>query len=182
VTRAKKDQRVERIPKLLQDRLKELEGTEFELPAGALGMQAVYDRVLVWQFPDTKHGSKTFGDGLIIKPPSTVTRHLQSVPRGIVISVGLGALDAIRSNGMDVGHVILFCVNSPYRIPLDDNDQNHLVLLRAGDIIASEDLARALDEKECFISEETLENGDTQHVLVGQDGKKWGPQLPWMEE
>jgi hypothetical protein len=169
---------VTRIPPLLRARLDELKGTELEMPAErALGMQALFDRVLVWQFPDDAHASETFGGGKILKPESTKVRHRQSVPRGLVISVGLGALDALRANGVDVGHIVQFCVNSTYRLPLDDNDVNHLCLLRAGDLVASEDLARALDIGECVIVEV-----DGVHVFRDKSGKEWKPRLPWMEE
>jgi hypothetical protein len=169
--------KVPRVPPLLLKRMAELKGTPHEIPEHALGMQAVYDRVLVWQFPDDKVGKKTYGDGPIVKAEVVLERIWQSIPRGLIISVGLGAMDALKSNGVDVGHVAYFCVNSPYRIPLDDNDKQHLVLLRAGDLIASEDLAQALDKGEAHLAER-----DGTHIIVDSDGKQWKPKLPWMEE
>ena len=91
--------------------------------------------------------------------------------------LGLGAMDAIKANGVDVGHIVHFCVNSPYRLPLDDHDQHHLCLLRAGDLVASEDLAEALDKGEAHIVER-----DGEHLIVDAEGKTWKPRLPWMEE
>ncbi len=169
--------KVPRVPALLLKRMEELKGTPHEIPENALGMQAVYDRVLVWQFPDAHVGKETYGDGPIVKATTTLERIYQSIPRGLIISVGLGAMDALKSNGFDVGHVAYFCVNSPYRLPLDDHDEHHLVLLRAGDLIASEDLAQALDKGECHIVER-----DGVHMLVDSDGKTWKARLPWMEE
>jgi hypothetical protein len=173
--------KIERIPPLLRKRLEELKGTEFEIPATALSLQAVYDRVLVWQFPDEKTGKQTYGDGPILKPESVQTRIFQGIPRGLIITAGLGCMDALKANGMDVGHVVYFCVNSPYRLPLDDHDGKFLCLLRAGDMVASEDLARALDAGECSIHEM-----DGEHSLMSFDadgkGKTWKPRLPWMEE
>lgn len=169
--------RVLRVPALLMKRFEEMKGTPHEIPESALHLQAVYDRVLVWQFPDEKVGKETYGDGPIVKATSTVDRISQSIPRGLVVSAGLGALDALRANGVDVGHVVFFCVNSPYRLPLDDHDQHHLCLLRAGDLVASEDLAQALDRGEVNIVER-----DGEHLLLDGEGKAWKPRLPWMEE
>lgn len=175
--------KVERVPPLLKARMKELDGTPFAIPKEALGLQAVYDRVLVWQFPDAKSGKETYGDGPIVKANATLDRIYQSIPRGLIITAGLGCMDALRANGMDIGHVVYFCVNSPYRLPLDDGDKNFLCLLRAGDMVASEDLARALDADECMIyfQDNGLLDG-AQHVLVDSEGKIWKPKLPWMEE
>lgn len=173
--------KVERIPPLLRKRLEEMKGTPYEIPEEALCLQAVYDRVLVWQFPDEKVGKSTYGKGPIHKAPTTIDRIAQSIPRGIIITAGLGCMDALKANGMDVGHVVYFCVNSPYRLPLDDGDKHFLCLLRAGDMVASEDLARALDKGECFINET-----DGEHTLATVDAegaiKSWKPRLPWMEE
>jgi hypothetical protein len=167
-----------RKPPLLMSRLGELDGTDLEVPKEvALGIQAVYDRLLVWQFPPAMQGGKTYGDGPILKPEHVKTRIHQSIPRGLIVSAGLGALDAIRANGIDIGHVVYFAVNSMYRLPLDDHDGQHLALLRAGDVVGSEDLARALDCGECHIVEV-----DGEHRLVDKDGKQWKPRLPWIEE
>jgi hypothetical protein len=168
----------DRKPELLMARLAELDGTDLEVPKGvALGIQAVYDRLLVWQFPPALQGKSTYGDGPILKSETTKTRIHQSIPRGIIVSAGLGALDALRANGIDIGHVVYFAVNSMYRLPLDDHDGQHLALLRAGDVVGSEDLARALDCGECHIVEK-----DGEHLLVDKDGKQWKPRLPWIEE
>lgn len=172
---------VTRVPPLLLKRMEELKGTPHEIPEAALGMQAVYDRVLVWQFPDERVGKETYGDGPIMKPEHVKKRIAQSIPRGMIISVGLGAMDALRSNGMDVGHVVYFCVNSPHRLPLDDSDQKFIVLIRAGDLVASEDLAQALDKGETHIVEDENLAG-REHNLRDADGKLWKPRLPWMEE
>lgn len=169
--------KVDRIPSLLRKRLEEMKGTPYEIPVEALSLQAVYDRVLVWQFPDEKVGKATYGGGKILKAPSTIDRIAQSIPRGIIITAGLGCMDALKANGMDVGHVVYFCVNSPYRLPLDDGDKHFLCLLRAGDMVASEDLARALDAGEC-----SIEVRDSVHVLADAQGAIWKPRLPWMEE
>jgi hypothetical protein len=176
-TPPKRPKGIPRVSALLLKRIAETKGTPHEIPDTALSLQAVYDRVLVWQLPDEEHGGETYHGTSIVKPDAVRERIWQSVPRGLVVSMGLGAMDALRANGIDVGHVVFFCVNSPYRLPLDDHDQKHLCLLRAGDIVGSEDLARALDDNEVRIEEK-----DGEHVLLDVDGKVWKPRLPWMEE
>lgn len=170
----------ERIPPLLRRRIEMLVGTDYEMEPEvykrATSGQAVFDRVLVWQVPESWYGGETYQGTNLVKAVSTKRRHDQDTPRGIIISAGLNALDVLRSQGMDVGHVVHFCVNSLYRRPLDDHDEKHLALLRVGDIVDSEDLADALDKGECRI---IIENGE--HRIVGSDGATWSPKLPWME-
>lgn len=170
-----------RRPPLLTKRLAALEGTKYAIPSDkierAFAGQAVLDRVLVWQFPESWYGDDAYEGTRILKAMATEARHRQDTPRGIILSIGLGALDALRTNGMDVGHIVHFCVNAPYRRPLDDHQEHHLLLLRAGDMVDSEDLAKALDSGECKV----VWDG-TRHHLVDKDGGFWTPKLPWMED
>jgi hypothetical protein len=176
-TPPKKTQGNPRVTALLLKRIDESKSTPHPIPEAALGMQAMYDRLLVWQFPDVNLGGEKYAGTTLYKAEETRERIWQSIPRGIIDSAGLGAMDAMKANGVDVGHIVHFVVNSPYRLPLDDHDKAHVCLMRAGDLVASEDLARALDEGGCRIEERGGE-----HVLVDRDGKVWKPRLPWMEE
>lgn len=172
----------ERIPPLLRKRIEALKGSKWEMSEElfrrATSGHAAFDRIFVWQYPEDWYGGDCYAGTNMLKPPATLKRQEQNTPRGIIISAGLSALDALRSNGIDVGHIVHFCVNAPYRRPLDDNDQKHLVLLRAGDIVDSEDLARALDDGDVAVNV----NKDGQHVLVDASGNAWVPRLPWMED
>jgi hypothetical protein len=174
----------ERIPPLLRRRIELLKGTDYEMSEEiykrATSGQAVFDRVLVWQVPEPWYGGETFEGTNLVKAVSTKTRHEQDTPRGIIVSAGLNALDVLRSQGMDVGHVVHFCVNSLYRRPLDDHDTKHMALLRVGDIVDSEDLAEALDQDAC-----SVEFVDNEHRIVWHGASESlpapSPKLPWME-
>lgn len=175
----------DRIPPLLRRRIEMLKGTKFEMSEEtfrrATSCQAVFDRVLLWQWPEPWYGGTKFHGTDIDKPESTLARQGYDTPRGIIVSAGLNALDVLRSQGMDVGHVVHFCVNSLHRRPLDDHDSKHLALLRVGDIIDSEDLADAIDKSLCSIEVVNTEKGP-EHRVVGPAGAPWSPQLPWIEE
>jgi len=174
----------DRIPPLLRQRIELLKGTKFEMPPEtferATKCQAVFDRVLVWQWPEPWYGGDKFHGTDIDKSESTKARQAYDTPRGIIVSAGLNALDVLRSQGMDVGHVVHFCVNSLYRRPLDDHDSKHLALLRVGDIVDSEDLADAIDNNLCRVDVFDTMSGQ-EHRIVGPSGAPWSPKLPWME-
>lgn len=172
----------DRITPLLRRRIEMLKGTEYEMSPEiferAMACQAVFDRVLVWRVPEGWYAGDKFEGTNIVKAVSTKARQELDTPRGIIVSAGLNALDVLRSQGMDIGHVVHICVNSMYRRPLEDtgNDKFTLGLLRVGDIVDSEDLADALDRGECRVYQVKGE-----HRLVDKEGKTWEPKLPWME-
>lgn len=174
----------ERITPLLRRRIESLKGTKFEMPEEifrrATSSQAVFDRVLVWQWPEDWYGGDKFHGTDIDKPESTKARQGYDTPRGIIVSAGLNALDVLRSQGMDIGHVVHFCVNSMYRRPLDDHDSKHLALLRVGDIVDSEDLAESIDRHLCSVEVVDTPKGP-EHRVLGPNGAPWSPQLPYME-
>lgn len=139
--------------------------------------QAMFDRLLIWQVPEKWYRDKKYGGGLIEKAETTVRRHWEEAPRGLILGIGLGALDNLSSNGVAVGHYVHFAVLSPYRRPLDDFESKTLVTCRAGELIDSEDLAEAIDRGVV-----TVEPVDGVHTLVDAEGKNWVPRLPWMED
>ena len=166
---------------LLKRRIEELNNSPHKIPdriyKRAMSAQAILDRVLLLQWPEEWYGAETYEGGIVHKPDSVKERQWNDTPRGLILSIGLGALDALRSNGVDVGHLVHFAANSPYRRILDDHDSYSLVLVRAGDLVDSEDLAAAIDYGVVAV---TQQNG--RHVLVDAEGKAWKPRLPWMEE
>jgi hypothetical protein len=160
------------LPALLEQRRQ-----NYAIPNGAFKSQAVYDRILLWQIP-LNEGEK-FGDTMIIMPDSAKTRAVESAPRGVVVSAGLLALDQIRSNGIDVGHIVNIICQAPFRIEIEQicGRPFYLLILRAGDLIGSEDLMEDLRSGKCSVSYE-----EGQHVLKDKEGKAWNPQLPWIGE
>lgn len=154
------------LPKLLDERR-----LKYHIPDSAFTMQAAYDRILVWQLFLEK---ETFGDTSIIMPNRAKAREKDEAPRGIVVSAGLKALDDLRTNGMDLGHVINFIRLAPWRMPFDHINATELKLIvcRSGDVVSSDDLASALRLGECWIRHDEESN---QHVFVDERGKRWTP-------
>jgi hypothetical protein len=172
---------MQRMTPLLRQRLDALRGEEFGMPEAiekrAMEIQAVFDRVLVWQLPDSWYGSEKFEGSVLYTPEATQERQRQDTPRGIIVSAGLNAMDVLRSHGIPgPGAIVTFCVNSYYRLPLDGIRKHHLGLLRVGDIVASQDLAELLDAGACKVN---LLKGE--HRLVDKEGRQWEPLIPGIE-
>lgn len=150
------------LPELLDQRR-----LEYGIMDSAFTAAAAYDRIMVAQFSQME--SETFGkDSKIVMPDTVREKELQSAPRGVIISAGLRALDDIRSNGMDLGHIIYFVRFSPWRIRFDivEGEQFFLLVLRSGDIISSEDTARNLRSGKLRCMADRVENR-LEHVYHG---------------
>lgn len=139
--------------------------------------RALYDRILIFQIAPEFARKKTFGDTSIVMPEDTADRHTKDTPRGVVISAGLRALDAMRANGVDLGHVVQFARMSPYRIIVDvvNAKEQAAIVARVGDLIASEDLAQSIREGLTRVeyNEETR-----QHHFVDEGGMVWAQNDP----
>lgn len=150
------------LPELLDARR-----IEYGITDKAFMAQAAYDRILAIQLSQME--GDTFGEGSAIVMPDTVRqKELESAPRGLIISAGLRALDDIRSNGMDLGHIIHFVRFSPWRIRYDiiSGQQHWLMVLRSGDIIASEDTASSLRSGKLKLMPDNVD-GRLEHVYHG---------------
>jgi len=167
------------LPKLLDERR-----LEFGITDGAFSRQAVFDRVFLWQIPMQK-GDKFESDSLIHMPESVQQREKARAPQGIIVSAGLKALDQLRSHGIDVGHKILFCHAAPYHIRYDSvlGLEQHLIIVLAGDIIGSEDLATNLRTREVrCLPRRNQENNSVDHVFIDERGDAWLPADAWRAE
>lgn len=159
------------LPELLDHRR-----LEYGIPDECFGAQASFGYVLVHQISQVE--SETYGDTSIIMPDTVKDREQKEAPRGIIVSAGLQAMDQLRSNGVDLGHIVMFSRNIPYRarMAIIDARHHHLIVLQAGDVFASEDLARQriLGKAGASISTDP----DTQfdyHYYSDADGKLWKP-------
>lgn len=152
---------------------------EYGIPDEMFGAAATYNYVLVYQISQTV--GDTYGDTSIVMPDRTKAREVTEAPRGIIVTAGLGALDSLRSNGINLGHIVMFSRNIPYRARMaviSARDHN-LLVLQAGDIFASEDLARARILSKTNVQIST--DADTQfdyHYNADLDGKLWKPHAP----
>lgn len=166
-----------RLPPLLEERR-----LEFGITDRAFQAQAVYDRVFVFQLPMV-HGDKFEGSSLYM-PDTTKAREMNGAPRGIIISAGAIALDSLRSNGVDLGHIVLFVNAAPYHIRYDTiaGQMKNLIVLTAGDIVASEDLTQNLRSAAVRIVPKLNAAGITTHEYIDETGKPWIPQSAWQAD
>jgi hypothetical protein len=135
------------IPMLLDERR-----LEYGIPNGAFEQFPVFDKVYIWQVNMTARQEFVPG-GAIVKTEQRIAHDRNTAPRGIIISAGLQALDALLSSGIDVGHMVRFKKFSPFIQPVEEINGVELtvMVIRDGDIVASEDLARAYHAREIGI-------------------------------
>jgi hypothetical protein len=149
---------------------------QYGITDAAFRVQAVYDRVLVWQVA-MQEGETYEGSKIIM---AEVTKHREKVkaPIGIIVSAGLLALDVLRSNGMDLGHKVIFTHAAPYFVRYDvvEGQDYHLIVLYAGNITASYDLADDLRTRAVRIVQNPAQSETPEHVLIDHNGKAVLPQ------
>lgn len=169
------------LSKLLDERR-----MRYGIPNEAFEEHAVYDRILVWQLePRHEEGKKTYGDSSIIRPETAKKASVQESCRGVLVSAGLLALDHLRTNGMELGHIVTFVRLSPWRKIVASYEGNEipLLILRSGDIIASEDLQTNLRSRQARV---LWDEGDAAraagHVFIDESGKRWAPVEPFRDE
>lgn len=161
-----------RLPPLLAQRR-----LEFTIPDGAFAQMPLYDRVLVYQLGE-KHFTEKVGS--IFLPETTQERLHDEAPRGVIVGAGLKALDELRSNGCDLGHIVRFVKMAPYRLIVDfvNNKSVTCLVMMSGHIVASEDLEeeRRSGTKELVFDAELEEHrwkvGKKKAVKVR---KAWSP-------
>jgi len=155
---------------------------QYVIPDGAFRQAAAFDRIIIWQLQ--QGDSDTFGDTSIVMPEASQKRAEEEAPRGILVAAGLNALDSLRANGIDLGHIVTFIRQAPWHMKVDtiDGVALHALMLRAGDITGSEDLAKSLSAGECSIElKETVhEDGVVvrEHHYTDKDGRSWNPTMP----
>jgi hypothetical protein len=144
------------------------------IPDSAWHSQAVFNKILVWQIPIEE--SDTYGGGLIQKTDAARRKELTEAPRGVIVSAGLQALDELRSHGVDVGHTVFFTHLAPFRkrLPAILGKEPTLVILHAGDVFDSEELAANLRVRKCRVVTREVE-GQVSHYFCDENGKTWNP-------
>ena len=163
------------LPKLLDDRR-----LEYDIPDGAFGAHAVFDRVLVYQIDRVR--TATFENSLIHRPDISRAREREECPVGVIVGAGLSALDSLRSHGVDLGHVCIFVHLAPFRFQCGTIDGHpvYVLLLRAGDIIASMDLMGKTKDASWQVKsyEQKLQSGISvrRHYLDKGDGSVTVPE------
>lgn len=164
------------LPALLEARR-----LEYGIVDQAFEQECLFDRVYVWQVP--RNESDTYENTMILRPDQAKRREEESCPRGVIVSAGLKALDNLRSNGVDLGHVISFVRMSPWRMPIGNIagvEIPPLLVMRDGDLISSLDLAEARKAGKVRTIQAQTASG-IEHRLEGPDGCV-AAKMPWMSE
>jgi len=163
----------------------ELRRQQYNIPDEAFEMHAAFDRILLWQvdplYQEKETIKNTFAGTSILMPETSSKRVRDETPRGVIVSAGLQALDNLRSNGLDVGHLVNFVRLSPWRIPIASYEGNliYLIVLRDGDLIASEDLQQSVRSGKAGV---TYDASIKQHLFVDEQGATWNPSVPFVDE
>lgn len=163
------------LPKLLDERR-----LEYGIPDNAFEDAPAFDVVFVRQIEKLAYKPVLEG-GMIVAPEQTAARETQEASEGILIAAGLKALDSLRSNGIDLGHMVRFIKLAPWRMETGKvgGKPHYVLVLRAGDIVASRDV-RSLVRSGFYVEKYDADNG--QHIYVGKDGSVLRPEIPWISE
>jgi hypothetical protein len=149
------------------------------IPNGAFKTQAAFDVCFVHQV--SRFETETYGTTKIVMPKTAKKRVDEETPRGVLVSAGLQALDHLRSNGIDLGHMVSLIRMAPWRMPIDNvlGAEQYVLILRTGDITGSEDLREALAAGKCRIE---FNKETRQHIYVDEQGQPWTPTVPFLPE
>lgn len=140
---------------------------DYGITDGAFREQAAFERIFVYQIPLAIHAGSKIGGGVLYKPETTQSAEQRGSSRGILVSAGLRALDHLRTNGIDLGHIVRFIHMAPFSVDVDylaTGMQVSLIDLNVGDILSSEDLALQLRVGEMEILFQ--EFGEESHHIV----------------
>lgn len=135
---------------------------EYEIPE--LPFWPAFDRVLAFQIPDKMAQRETAGEGSAIIIPEEYRSTREGSKRFVIVAAGLKALDILRSNGIEIGHIIseLQFGNVDYIVDREAGMKNvSFRVLRAEDVSGSEDL---LANMRAGLVEVVLKDG--KHELV----------------
>lgn len=149
---------------------------EYGIPDHMFDAHASFGFVMVHQI--TRVVGNTYGESKILLTEVAKDRETKEAPRGIIVSAGLDALDKLRSNGIDLGHIVMFSRSVPYRASMGfaGLKEQKLIILQVGDIFSSEDTATMLFDGQVGISQSTDEiTGFVYHYYNDADGKVWKP-------
>jgi len=133
------------MPPLLKARL---EYYKAEMPPWA----PTYDRILVYPLRDTDMPLKT-ESGLYL-PQDDNTKDQLGSQRGLLVAAGPKALEQLYSHGIALGHLVLCARHSPWGRKYISRERKiiHKVLvLRASEIVASEDLLNAYEKQDLWL-------------------------------
>lgn len=113
---------------------------KYGIPDSAFMTQPIFDRCHVWQVE--AHEKETYGDTGIVIPDFVRMRDKERNPKGILLNGGPAALDALRSNGVELGDLVTVIEHVVFRVTqgITEGKTEQIVVVSASDICDSEDL------------------------------------------
>lgn len=150
--------------------------------------QPVYDRIWIYQTSD--FDERTFSDkSKIVLAESIADAEKKQAPCGVLVSAGLRAMDQLFSNGIHLGDIVEFIEIVPYRRRVGFIDgwlHVEVLVMRAGDIMASQDLAKRIRSKRARLAAIRQDPNDEstpfEHCYIGPDGKPMPVVHPHIRE
>lgn len=129
------------LPPLLEEmRLK------WGIPDGAFEARAIFDRIHI--FPIDYEGEKeTYGNSSIIRTANQKRADVQRGHRGVLISMGLEAMDHCISHGVELGHIVRTIRNAPHVqevARLVHGGPMYILVMRDGDLTGDETLEQQI--------------------------------------
>jgi hypothetical protein len=160
------------IPELLDKRR-----FEHLIPNGAFESYPVFDKCYIWQI-SMLNGRNTYKEGgKILKPDNELAREKNTAPRGVLVSAGLKAMDALYSTGIEIGHIVRFKKFSPFIMPVGEIEGKELavMVIRDGDVEASEDLASSINSRTHRVSNVSKTGYDfrVEHLSADPSKGEW---------
>lgn len=156
------------LPELL-----EMRRLEWRITDGAFAIAPLWDQVYIHQIETYLDGRK----GIIAMTDRKKDAEHRTNPRGVIVAAGAIALDALRSNGCDLGHIVRFNHVNPQRLVVDfsDGKEFEVQIMPVSYVTGSEDLAKMLRHGDVRL----VHGEDGKHRYVAKDGATFNPTLPW---
>jgi hypothetical protein len=162
------------MPKAKADDLLQQRIEEFNIPD--LPWWPTFDRVLAYQIDDKLSKQDKIGS---IYLPETTQSTKDGSKRLVIVGAGLKALDILRSNGIELGHIVTETQFGNIDFVIDRKAAGENVqfrVARAEDITGSEDLLANLKEG---LAEIVLDDNGKHQLKV--DPKTRGPVNPFSQ-
>lgn len=138
--------------KLLAKRMK-----EWGVPAPSFA--PIDDDVIVWRLPPIERSTT----GRLILPQVAQNPH----PKGLLLAMGPRAMDFLLSNGIDVGHVVIwrhYAGSELHDHKATKRLESEILILKAKDILGSDELKKELESGKA----KYVKGADGRHCLQRQ--------------
>lgn len=167
-----------KLSKSIPERLDKIR-VDHGIPDAAFNTAPTFDRCFIWQIGSRSEQTFTPG-GILVMPDAQFVREKRETPRGILIAAGLTAMDQLLSHGIEIGDVVLTTKLAPYHAPIGyiGGQERYVIVLAAGDIVGSEDLATRLKEGTATIAVKSYRDETTRAMVHVHTMSGLQPQDP----